>query len=61
LLLAGIPKEKLLFTHDELDTPVMFDYKEKSDIYIFHGLDSYDVALKARDKIAEYARAEAGL
>jgi UDP-N-acetylmuramyl tripeptide synthase len=60
LLLAGVPKEKLLFTRNELDTPEMFNYKEKSDIYIFHGLDSYEVALKARDKIAEYAREEAG-
>ena len=61
LLLAGVPKEKLLFNHDELKTPELFDYKEKSDIYIFHGLDSYEVALKARDKIAQYARAEAGV
>ena len=59
LLLAGVPKEKLLCRRDELDTPELFDYKEKSDIYIFHGLDSYEVALKARDKIAKYAREEA--
>ena len=61
LLLAGVPKEKLLCRRDELDTPELFDYKEKSDIYIFHGLDSYEVALKARDKIAKFARDEAGL
>ncbi|MCL2151965.1 MAG: MurT ligase domain-containing protein [Oscillospiraceae bacterium] len=61
LLLAGIPKKKLLLDRDELCTPEMFNYKEKSDIYIFHGLDSYEVALKARDKIARYARSEAGV
>ena len=60
LLLAGVPKEKLRCDRDELKTPEMFDYEEKSDIYILHGLDSYAVGLKARDKIAEYARAAAG-
>jgi len=60
LLLAGVPKDKLLAKRDELDTPELFDYKEKSDIYIFHGLDSYAVALKARDKIAKFARDEVG-
>jgi len=61
LLLAGVPKEKLLCERDELNTPELFDYKEKSDIYILHGLDSYPLGLKARDKIAQYARAEAGI
>jgi hypothetical protein len=59
LLLAGVPKDKLLCDRDELKTPELFNYEEKSDIYILHGLDSYAVGLKARDKIAEYARAAA--
>ena len=58
-LLAGVPKEKLRSDRDELKTPELFDYQEKSDIYILHGLDSYALALKARDKIAEYAKAAA--
>ena len=60
MLLAGVPEEKLLCRQNELDTPELFDYKEKSDIYIFHGLDSYEVARQARDVIAKYAREEAG-
>jgi len=59
MLLAGIPKEKLLCRRNELDTPDLFDYKEKSDVYIFHGLDSYAVARQARDEIAKYAGEEA--
>jgi len=60
LLLAGVAGEKLLSERDELKTPEMFDYKEKSDVYILHGLDSYPIGLKAREIIAKYARQEAG-
>jgi len=58
-LFAGIPKDRLSCVRDEYDAAKLFDFSKKSSIYILYGTDSYDLAVKVRAKIMEYAGREA--
>ena len=49
-LLDGIPKEKLSYTLDELDTPDLLDYSSDT-IFLLYDIYAQDLAWKIRDKI----------
>lgn len=49
LLLAGVPKEKLAKTENELETVKLIDKENVDKIFILHDIYKYDVATKLKD------------
>ncbi len=56
LLLAGVAIEKISCELDEMKATALLEFKAGSDVYIFYGTDSYNLALKVRKQILKLAR-----
>ena len=53
MLLAGIPKEKIICEFDEFTSAELVPLTPGENVYIISGMDHFDVAEKARDRIFE--------
>lgn len=56
MLLAGIPKEKIICEYDEFTSANIVPLTPGENVYIISGMDHFDIAEKARDRIFERAR-----
>ena len=56
MLLAGIPKEKIICEFDEFTSANIVPLIQGENVYIISGMDHFPVAEKARDRIFERAR-----
>ena len=53
LLLAGVPEEKIVCERDELRAADMLELVPGETVYIFHGVDSFDLTVRVRERIRE--------